>query len=178
MRDYKLGTVPESKGSKERLNRPKIKGFGYQVLGFGAGGRTVTPFIEATGGTIVTNGDFKSHIFTGPGTFCVSNEGNACGSNLVDYMIVAAGGGGAGEDEGGGGGAGGYRESHCATTSGPYTASPLAAPNSPSTGSLSISPGPYSIVIGAGGAVAGTPGPSNPVADNGNPSTFSSSLYN
>ena len=38
MRDYKLGTFPESEGSKERSHRPKIKGFGYQVLGFGAGG--------------------------------------------------------------------------------------------------------------------------------------------
>ena len=43
MRDYKLGTFPESKGSKERSNRPKIKGFGYQVLGFGSGGGVGPP---------------------------------------------------------------------------------------------------------------------------------------
>ena len=41
--------------------------FGYQVLGFGAGG-SKSPTVEATGGNTVTdNGDFKVHTFTSPG---------------------------------------------------------------------------------------------------------------
>ena len=67
-------------------------------------------FVAATGGTVVTCGNFKIHTFTGSGCFAVSNGGNAFGSNTVDYLVVAAGGGGAvGEWGGGGGGAGGYR---------------------------------------------------------------------
>ena len=31
----------------------------------------VINFIEATGGTVKTCGNFKAHIFTGPGTFVV-----------------------------------------------------------------------------------------------------------
>jgi hypothetical protein len=50
-------------------------------------------FVTATGGTITTCGNFKIHTFTGPGTFCVSNAGNAAGSNTVDYLVVAGGGG-------------------------------------------------------------------------------------
>ena len=54
-------------------------------------------YVTATGGTILTCGNFKTHIFTGPGTFCVSCAGNAAGSNEVSYVVVA-GGGGAGAD--------------------------------------------------------------------------------
>ena len=47
-------------------------------------------YITATGGTITTVcTNFKVHTFTGPGTFCVSCAGNACGSNTVDYLVVA-----------------------------------------------------------------------------------------
>ena len=83
--------------------------FGYQVLGFGSGG-VAAAFVTATGGTESTTGDYKIHIFTGPGTFCVSCAGNAGGSSTVDYMVIAGGGGG-GANRGAGGGAGGYRES-------------------------------------------------------------------
>ena len=65
-------------------------------------------FIAATGGTTTTCGNFKVHTFTGPGTFCVSAAGNACGSNTVDYLVVAGGGAG-GRDQAGGGGGGGLR---------------------------------------------------------------------
>jgi len=78
------------------------RGFGQR----GAG----KPFIEATGGTISTCGDYKIHTFTGPGTFTVTNAGNPSGSDTVDYLVVAGGGGGS-YDDGGGGGAGGFRES-------------------------------------------------------------------
>ena len=53
-------------------------------------------YVTATGGTITCSGDYRIHTFTGPGAFCVSNAGNVCGSNLVDYMVVAGGGGSGG----------------------------------------------------------------------------------
>ena len=61
-------------------------------------------FVTATGGdAIVTCGDFKIHIFTGPGTFTVSQVASNTPENTVDYLVVA-GGGGAGGDGGGSGG--------------------------------------------------------------------------
>ena len=55
----------------------------------------------------------------------------------IDYLVVAGGGGG-GHDDGGGGGAGGYRASG-------YGPSPLQGR------SLFLSPGPYTVTVGAGG---------------------------
>ena len=113
-------------------------------------------FVTATGGTpcsgaiVCTN--YKVHTFTGPGTFCVSCAGGACGSNTVDYMVVAGGGSGGGitgTDGGGGAGAGGYRESP-GTASGCYTASPLGV--SPAV-ALAVPVQGYPITVG-GGAVA------------------------
>jgi hypothetical protein len=117
-------------------------------------------FVTATGGTITTSGDFKIHTFTSPGTFCVSNAGNACGSTSVDYMVVAGGGGGGGGEgiadptaiTGGGAGAGGFRESSGAA-SGCYTASPLGS----GVSALPVSATGYPITVGAGGS-AGTSG--------------------
>ena len=64
-------------------------------------------YITATGGnTINTVGDYKVHIFTGPGTFTVCSVGNPLGSNTVTATVVAGGAGG-GNRHGGGGGAGG-----------------------------------------------------------------------
>ena len=109
-------------------------------------------FISATGGTVTTCGDFKIHTFTGPGTFCIS-AGAGPVANL-DYVVVAGGGGGGGSTSpgggGAGGGAGGYRESHCASTSGSYTASPLATPSS-----LPVSPGAIPVTVGGGGTGKG-----------------------
>ena len=51
-------------------------------------------YVAATGGTLITCGDYKIHTFTSPGTFCVSCAGNASGSNTVDYLVIAGGGGG------------------------------------------------------------------------------------
>jgi len=109
-------------------------------------------FITATGGNAtVTCGNFKTHIFTGPGTFCVSCAGNACGSNTVEYLVVAGGGGG-GEgqpaDSAGGGGAGGFR---LRTSLSP--ASPLNAP-----ANLPVSAQAYPITVGSGGAGTTTEG--------------------
>ena len=120
-------------------------------------------FTVATGGTITTSGDYKIHTFTGPGTFEVTQLGNAPtiptgGPNTVSYLIVAGGGGG-------GGGGGGFREGRDITPS--YTASPLVAP----TG-LTISKTSYPITVGAGGNAPG-PNASPGVASSGSPSIFS-----
>jgi hypothetical protein len=129
---------------------------------------TGASYVTATGGTITCCGDYKIHTFTSDSTFIVSNAGNPAGSTTVDYLVVAGGGSG-GVDLSAGGGAGGYRESHCATTSGCYTASPLA-----SATSLPVSVQTYPITVGGGGAGAPSPtcgaGPKN----NGSNSIFSS----
>jgi len=93
-------------------------------------------FITATGGTIVTCGDYKTHIFTGPGTFTVSNAGSACGSNSVEHLVVAGGGGGGMGSGSAAGGAGGYRQNY----------------PSPVTGGTPVSATAYPITVGAGGA--------------------------
>jgi len=104
-------------------------------------------YISATGGnTISTCGDFKTHIFTGPGTFTVCSVGNAAGSDAVEYMVVAGGGGGAscspGSNSGmGGGGAGGWRGFTALPTS-----TPLVAP-----AALPVSAQGYPITVGGGG---------------------------
>jgi len=125
-------------------------------------------FIEATGGTITTSGDYKIHSFTGDGCFVVSVVGNNSsnplgGPSTVDYLIVAGGAGGGGND-GGGGGAGGYRESHSTCNSGPYTASPLATP----TG-VTVSATTYPITVGGGGSA----GNNNTDGGDGSNSVFS-----
>lgn len=113
-------------------------------------------YVVATGGTILTCGDFKTHIFTAPGTFCVSNAGLPAGSNTVDYFVVAGGGGSSvytGANQGmGGGGAGGFRLSNSYSLPAPTT-SPLANP----TG-LAVPVQAYPITVGAGGAGGVDPG--------------------
>jgi hypothetical protein len=119
--------------------------------------------ITATGGTITCCGDYKIHTFTADGTFCVSAGAGPLA--IVDYLVVAGGGGG-GSGNGsanGGAGAGGYRESYCATTSGCYTASPLA-----SATSLPVSITAYPITVGGGGT-----GPYPNQGTNGSNSVFS-----
>jgi hypothetical protein len=112
------------------------------------------PFVAATGGTILTCGDFKTHIFTGPGTFTVTNAGTPTGSNSVEYLVVAGGAGGGG-NQGGGGGAGGYRQNY----------------PSPTSAGLPVTITAYPITIGSGGA--GNPGPGPAGGTSGNPSIFS-----
>ena len=119
-------------------------------------------FITATGGTVTCCGDYKIHTFTGPGTFTVTCGGNACGSNTVDYLVVAGGAGGS--FGAGGGGAGGFRESHSTPVSGCYTASPLATP----TG-ITVSATTYPITVGGGG----TGSVCTAAGCNGNNSVFS-----
>jgi hypothetical protein len=109
-------------------------------------------FVTATGGTVLTCGDFKTHVFTGPGTFTVSSAGNAAGANTVEYLVVAGGGG----SGGGAGGAGGYRQNY----------------PSPTTAGLPVTATGYPITVGSGGT--GTSGSPYPVVGiPGNASIFS-----
>jgi hypothetical protein len=133
------------------------------VTGSDADATGIAPaYVTATGGSPCTGAivctNYKVHTFTGPGTFTVSCAGNACGSNTVDYLVIA-GGGSAGNDAGGGGGAGGYRESN-GTASGCYTVSPLAT--TPTTvPAITVTATGYPIVVGGGGAAPpAAPGPS------------------
>ena len=129
-------------------------------------------YVTATGGTVTCSGNFRIHTFTGPGTFAVSNAGNAGGSNTADYLVVAGGAGGGGSSpgyySGGGGGAGGYRESP-GTASGSYTVSPLGA--SPAV-AIAVPVQSYTITIGAGGG-GGTNSSSAPSRTNGSKGTLS-----
>jgi hypothetical protein len=121
-------------------------------------------YITATGGnTINTVGDYKVHIFTGPGTFTVCSVGNSCGSNTVTATVIAAGAGG-GNRHGGGGGAGGLTIGQSI----PVTATgfPIAVGGG---GAGSTSPGSRSTAgsgsaglsfTGIGGGPAGSQGPS------------------
>ncbi len=109
-------------------------------------------FITATGGTINTCGNFKTHVFTGPGTFQVTAIGNPAGSTTLDYLVVAGGGSGGWTDYGGGGGAGGFRVSNGYSLPSPTT-SPLASPTS-----LTATVASFPITIGAGAANPGNPG--------------------
>ena len=122
-------------------------------------------FVEATGGTVTTDGDFKVHTFTADGTFTVTAAGNNAGSNSVDYLVIAGGGsGGSGEglngggEAAGGGGAGGYRESF---------------PN-PGSGGLPVSEQAYPITVGAGATGAAiTNSPTGNFGSRGSNSIFS-----
>ncbi len=116
-------------------------------------------FVTATGGTISTCGNFKTHIFTGPGTFCVSCAGNPEGSSTVDYFVVAGGGGAAGDRSGGGGG-GGFRLSNSVGCLPAPSMSPLANPSG-----LPVSATGYPITVGGGGP-GGTGGASGSQGSN------------
>jgi hypothetical protein len=77
---------------------------------------------SATGGTIVTNGITKFHVFTSSGSFVLTVAGR------INYLVVGGGGGG-GDRHGGGGGAGGVL-----------------------SGSWNASVGTYTVTVGLGGA--------------------------
>lgn len=106
MRDLKI-KLTLGKNTKN-IQKRRGKSFGYQILGFGSAGASGPSFVAATGGTITTSGDFKIHVFNSPGTFtvtCAGGKVGCCGSDSVDYMVIA-GGAGAGFNNAGGGGAG------------------------------------------------------------------------
>ena len=131
---------------------------GWQVFIDGSDADAQALFVTATGGNaIVTCGDFKTHIFTGPGTFAVSQVSCLSNNNVADYLVVAAGGGG-GQNQGAGGGAGGFRT----FSSLPGTNSPLNAP-----AGITLTETSFPITVGAGGS-----GGTSSKGGNGNPSVF------
>ena len=190
--DFKLTTnntiaelvyVDSNKGWLVKLNQAAGTTPDNALTGFSSSYDTIEPtFVAATGGTVLTSGDFKTHIFTGDGCFVVSSVGNvsaqpAGGSSVVDYLVVAGAGGGGSNNYGGGsiprgsggGGAGGFRTYSTA----PGSNSPLnnsgASPNTEIT--VTAGPTTYPITVGAGGA--GAPSGSPDAGSNGNNSVFS-----
>ena len=149
---------------------------GWQLFIDGSDSDAQPFFIEATGGNaVVTCGNFKTHIFTGPGTFSVTQTASSPTSNVFDYFVVAGGGGGAGNETNvgptagaGAGGAGGFRLANSYSLPAPLT-SPLANPSG-----LTASIADFPITIGGGGpgGTAQQPVPSI-IGTNGSPSTFS-----
>ena len=126
-------------------------------------------FMEATGGTQTTSGNFRVHTFNSSSNFVVSSLSAVSANNKVSYMVVAGGGGGGGDgpngnssDGGGGGGAGGFRESRADNDT--YPVSPLNTP-----GGLTVTATTYPVTVGAGGAGMDSPG----AVANGSDSTFS-----
>jgi hypothetical protein len=119
---------------------------GWKITSSSQASDIVSPqFVTATGGTITCCGDFKIHTFTGPGTFCVSNAGNAEGSNTFAYVVVGGGAGGNSGNVSNGGGGGGGGGLVCVT-------------------STPASTGGFPIAVGGGGA-----GGANPVSPTTNP---------
>ena len=99
--------------------------------------------ISATGGTVLTTGDFKVHVFTGDGNFVVANTGNkptvpTGGPNAVDYLVVAGGG----QSSVSGGGGGGFRNSYPSPSS--------------CAGVIAVTAQTYPITVGAGGGGKGS----------------------
>jgi hypothetical protein len=121
---------------------------GWMVVGSGLlEGIQGPQFVAATGGTVLTCGNFKTHVFTGPGSFVVTCGGNDVGSNSVEYLVVAGGGGGGrASASGGGGGAGGFRQNY----------------PSPTIAGLPVIATTYPITIGSGGAGQAYPGGTAP----------------
>jgi hypothetical protein len=125
----------------------------FAVSGKDAEGEPPGAAMQATGGNVIsefTEGStiYRAHIFTGSGELTIVE-----GSELGQYLIVGGGGAGGGGYYSGGGGAGGYVTNDPADPR--YNSQPLT-----------LSPGPYSIVVGAGGAPSGGPAvhknPGNP----------------
>ena len=137
---------------------------GWKAVASNSKNITGAAFITATGGTVTTCGDYKTHVFTGPGTFCVTA---GSGDIAVAEYLVVAGGGGGGDGAGppyqfkqnGGGGAGGFRTFYSCGT-----ANPLSGP-----AAIPISVQAYPITVGSGGAGAPTSG----VGTDGSNSVFS-----
>ena len=86
------------------------------------------PVGTGSGGSTITSGSYKYHVFTTNGTFTVSTA-----PITVEYLII--GGGGAGGSSHGGGGGAGRVVSNSGVTN------------------FSVTPGTYSVVVGAGGTI-------------------------
>ena len=173
---------------------PDNSGYGGDVSFLGGSGivciryKKTAAYSRATGGTVEpsTNPEHIGvvrHIFTGPGTFAVTDPT----LQYIDYLAVGGGGGGGGSPfpgspglyPGGGGGAGGFVSSiHTSTTT--PTSTPQAYPWNPGYAvqvaeQYPVGPGSYPISVGAGGAsgtagsntTIGVPGPAQIIAAGG-----------
>ena len=113
------------------------------------------PFIQATGGTITTCGNFKIHTFTGPGTFTVCSTAVCSTNNVVDYLVAAGGGSGGYCNYAGGGGAGGFRF-YANTVINPQTGPGAPRNNYPSGTSITVTATGFPVTVGGGGARPGS----------------------
>tara|TARA_Y100001973_G_scaffold95749_1_gene149587 strand:+ start:2648 stop:4195 length:1548 start_codon:yes stop_codon:yes gene_type:complete len=134
--------VDANKGYLVKMNQTAGATPGTALTGFG-GYDTVQPLINATGGTIISSGNDKIHVFTGDGTFCVASI-SPDSPGKVDYLVVAGGGNGGSR---GAGGAGGARAGmDCRPSPATYI----------NNGGLPISATSYPITVGGGGAPTGS----------------------
>ena len=112
----------------------------------------IQTFISASGGdATVTCGNFKTHIFTGSGTFSVASLATCAGNNVVDYTVVAGGGGGGSNNYpnprgSGGGGAGGMRFFSTAPGSNHPINNSGASPNT----AITVTATSFPITVGGG----------------------------
>jgi len=132
-------------------------------------------FISATGGTITTSGDYKTHTFTGDGSFVVATVGNAptvpTGGPSAISVLVVAGGGAGGEGDGGGGGGGGVllapSYNITSTISVPITVGAGGASSPTTNGSNSIFSGPTTLTAVGGGKGGNSGGNGSPGGSGG-----------
>ena len=115
-----------------------------------------------SGGPLVpaTNTDAPNGPIPSSGQIAIGQFRGAAKLITFNYMVIAGGGSGGG-NRAGGGGAGGYRSSG-------FGPAPLQGTN------LSLSPGAYSVVVGAGGVY----GPPSPGATNSKGTPGSNSSFN
>jgi len=129
---YESGVGVALTENKRIKNKSFISLFCTRLNEFIVGGNLFNIAIDATGGTIIDEGGYRIHVFTGTGPFNVTSVPPA--SSTVEYLVVA-GGGGVPSGYEGGGGAGGFRTG---------TGFPVTVQD-------------YTITVGAGGLA----GPSN-----------------
>ena len=137
---------------------------GWRIINSSLPSETLNPFmvtsISGACNTIVTDGDYKVAVFTGPGSFIVCRTATEAPNNNVDYLVVAGAGNGSTSSLGGGG-AGGFRMAAAAiavtATTFPVTvgAGGAAAPCQ-NQGSNSI----FSTITSTGGGAGGNSPPS------------------
>jgi len=123
-------TYGNSSGSTSH-SHPNVSCTSSSISTSNIGGRPIQ--LAGSGGTITSWNGYTIHTFTSTGTFSLSSSVDS-----VEFLIVGGGGGGgqigtAGNEANGGGGAGGL-----------ITSSDI--------GTISVSAGNYTVVVGAGGA--------------------------
>lgn len=144
--------IGRASNATSSLNETAIRGLAGKSSGTIAlsdfYGKSNAQFIDASGGNISYDGNYKIHTFNSTDSFVVTNSGNSAGSNTIEVLIVAGGGGGgSGINYNGGGGAGGVLYYGSETSS-----SSSGTAKSPNGVALSTNVGSYVITVGGGGA--------------------------